>query len=86
MRTLQEIDDAIFKAAEKAAENDNIAMTPEEVIRFHSELAYGDKYREMYALLKEVERYLEYDPFATHDGVWRETYWKKKLKGMINAL
>ena len=52
------IDAEVFEKAKKKAETPNLVMTPQQVVTFFSEMALGDKYREMYSILQDVERFI----------------------------
>ncbi len=89
MRTLRELDNAIMDASKaRVAElrlNRMVAsiMSENEAIALQSNVRFGDKYREMYSILKVLEEYLK---FNSCDGNIGRVALRKKLKEMLETL
>ncbi len=67
MRTLRQLDNEVMKLAKNRAEelcgeSDNyFGVSKNEIIALQASLRFGDKYREMHAILKDVEKFLAAD-------------------------
>jgi hypothetical protein len=58
-------------------------MSENEAIALQSNVRFGDKYREMYSILKVLEEYLK---FNSCDGNIGRVALRKKLKEMLETL
>lgn len=86
MRTLKEIDEDVAAKAQSRAKTLSspfFPFTENEIILVNSEMQYGDKYREMYAILQTLNEYLS---FASLDGKEERQVLRKKLKEMLDNL
>jgi hypothetical protein len=85
MRTLKEIDMAIFKRVKAQAEMGSPVLTPQEAVSFYSDMEFGDKYREMYAILKALEEFLN-KTFEGWSAGCDENDAKANLKKLLDKL
>ena len=58
MRTLKEIDAAVFEIAKKKAAVPNIILKPQDIVNISSQFQFNDKYREMHSILQDVEKFI----------------------------
>lgn len=89
MKTLRELDNAaLAKAKARAAElcgdsSDYFGISENEIIAVQADFQFGEKYRQMYAILQVLEEYLKFDSL---DGKMERQPLRKKLKEMLEAL
>ena len=89
MKTLRQLDNeamelAKARATELCGEEDNyFGITKNEIVAMQANARFGDKYREMYGILKVLEEYLK---FGSSDGQQERQPLRKKLKEMLEAL
>ncbi len=91
MRTLRQLDnEAMDKAKARArelcgTENNYFGITENEIIAMQANAHFGDKYREMFHLLEEVEKFLN-SKWEGPTGGWDEANAKDALKKKIAAV
>ena len=89
MKTLKEIDEQIVKESREAVDtllstpDTPIVLSEEDAFWLQQETRFGEKYRQMYAILEVLEQYLA---MSSTDGRPERQPLRKQLKEMLEKI